>query len=242
MKKRYPYSIQAQDVDFQSRITMAALTNILLSTAGINADENDLGLRKLNENNSSWVLLRLAVEMDYFPKQYQDIYVETWVEELARVTTVRNFLVLDSENKIIGKASSIWAMINLETRRAMDLTLLDGIRNQATSEKVDMEKPIKLNQVEENLFDSFKVRYNDIDINIHTNSLSYIKWISNCFSLEDYRQKLVSRYEINYISEIVFGDTVSIYMEEFEKDDYRFEIKANGKKSCRARVLFRAKN
>lgn len=238
-KKRYPFKIQAQEVDFQNCISLAALTNILLSTAGLNADENGFGIRKLNENDSSWVLLRIAVEMDYFPKQYQEITVETWVEEVGRATTVRNFKVMDIENKTIGTASSIWAMINLSTRKAQDLMALEGIRDCATYEKVDMDKPIKLQTVDSDAYNSFRVSYNDIDINNHTNSLSYVKWISNCFSLDDYKQKLITRFEINYISEIFFGDEVSIHKEALTTDDYRFEARANGKNSCRARVVFK---
>jgi acyl-ACP thioesterase len=184
-------------------------------------------------------LLRLAVEMDIFPKLYSEIYVETWVEEVGRATTVRNFQVLDAESKIIGKASSIWAMIDLTTRKALDLIALEGIGNFANYEKVDMDKPIKLQAVDSDTFNSFKVSYNDIDINFHTNSLSYVKWVSNCFSLDDYSRKMLSRFEINYISEIFFADEVSIHMKEIDPNDYRFEIRANGKNSCRARVVFK---
>ena len=68
VKTTYSFTIQPQDVDFQYQVTLAALTNILLTTAGYNADDNGFGIRNLNEIDCSWVLLRLAVEMDYFPQ------------------------------------------------------------------------------------------------------------------------------------------------------------------------------
>lgn len=235
--KIYSFRIQPQDVDFQYRATMAAMTNILLTTAGYNADDNGFGIRDLNNIDCSWVLLRLAVEMDCFPKQYEKIHVETWVEEVGRASTTRNFLIRNEQEEIIGKASSNWAMININTRRAQDLISLNGIHKHATGVALSMEKPIKLDVVEGNPVDVFKVKYSHIDINGHTNSMRYVEWISNCFSLDVYRQKQIKRFEINYVNEILFDEEICIFVNETEKDDFRFEIRKEGKTACRARMV-----
>ncbi|HRZ96144.1 MAG TPA: thioesterase [Paludibacter sp.] len=237
VKKVYSFQIQPQDVDFQYQVTLAALTNILLTTAGYNADENGFGIRDLNKNDCSWVLLRLAVEMKDFPLQYQKIEVETWVEEVGRASTTRNFRIRNAENVIIGQAVSNWAMINRQTRRAQDLILLDGIHHFATGESVEMQKPIKLASVESGLIETFKVKYSHIDINGHTNSMRYVEWISNCFDLETYQKKKIIRFEINFLNEIVFGEEVSIFANEIEKNDFRFEIRKNGATACKARIV-----
>lgn len=236
----YSFRIQPQDVDFQYRTTMAAMTNILLTTAGYNADDNGFGIRDLNNIDCSWVLLRLAVEMDYFPKQYEKIQVETWVEKVDRANTTRNFLIRNEQDEIIGKACSNWAMININTRRAQDLILLNGIHKHATGVTLSMEKPIKLEVVEGNPVNVFKVKYSHIDINGHTNSTRYVEWISDCFSLDVYRQKRIKRFEINYVNEILFDEEISIFVNEIEKDDFRFEIRKEGKTACRARMVLTA--
>lgn len=237
MKKSYSFQIQPQDVDFQYHVTLAALTNILLTTAGFNADENGFGIRDLNKKDCSWVLLRLAVEMKSYPNQYETIHVETWVEEVGRASTTRNFRILNDKNEIIGLAVSNWAMINMQTRRAQDLILLDGIHYFATGESVEMQKPIKLTSVESGLVETFKVKYSHIDINGHTNSMRYVEWISNCFDLETYQKKKIIRFEINFLNEIVFGEEVSIFANEIENDDFRFEIRKNDATACKARIV-----
>ena len=75
-RKTYSFRVQPQDVDFQYNVTMSALANILLTTAGYNADDNGFGIRFLNEKECTWVLIRFAVEMIRFPQQYEDIQVE----------------------------------------------------------------------------------------------------------------------------------------------------------------------
>lgn len=238
LKGSYSFQIQPQDVDFQFRITMAALTNILLTTAGYNADDNGFGIRRLNAIGCSWVLLRLSAEMDHFPEQYQQITVETWIEEVGHASTTRNFCIRNEKDEIIGNACSNWAMIDMQTRRAKDLQTLEGIHEFASGIKGLIEKPIKLGPVQGEEYDGFKVKYSDIDINGHVNSVRYIQWIGDCFSLDCYRRCQIKRFEINYMNELLYDDFVKIVRQELEPDDFRFEITKDDKTTCRARVVF----
>ena len=237
-KRAYSFLIQPQYVDFQFRVTMAALGDILLTTAGMNADDNGFGLRVLHETESAWVLSRMAIEMKRFPDQYETIEVETWVEEVGRATTIRNFCIRDEKKDIVGNACSVWVLFDMKTRRAKDLQTLEGIHEFATGEVSLIEKPIRLGSVEGEDYDGFKVKYSDIDINGHVNSIRYIQWISDCFSLDCYRKCSVKRFEINYIHEMLFDDFVDIVGQQLDPGDFRFEIRKDNKIACRARVVF----
>jgi acyl-ACP thioesterase len=238
LKKSYSFQIQPQDVDFQFRVTMAAFANILLTTAGYNADDNGFGLRRLHEMDCAWVLSRLAIEMKRFPEQYEKISVETWVEEVGRANTTRNFCIRDEKNEIIANACSVWVFFDMKTRRAKDLLTLDGIHGFANGEPGLIDKPIKIAAVEGTDYDGFKVKYSDIDINGHVNSIRYVQWVSDCFSLNCYRKYAVSRFEINYMTEMLYDDFVEIVGQELENKDFRFEIRKDDKVACRARVVF----
>ena len=237
-KRIYSFQIQPQYVDFQFRVTMAALGDILLTTAGFNADDNGFGLRRLHEMECAWVLSRLAIEMVRYPDQYETIHVETWVEEVGRANTTRNFCIRDEKNDIIGNACSVWVMFDMKTRRAKDLQTLDGIHDFATNEAGLIDKPIRLGLVEGEDYDGFKVKYSDIDINGHVNSIRYIQWISDCFSLDCYRKCQVKRFEINYMNEMLYDEFVDIVGHQIEPGDFRFEIRNDAKTSCRARMVF----
>ncbi|MDR2840006.1 MAG: acyl-[acyl-carrier-protein] thioesterase [Paludibacter sp.] len=235
---KYNFRIEPQYVDFQSKASLAAIIDILLTTAGDNADTNGFGMRNLNQINSSWVLLRLAVEMNEFPQQYEDIQVETWVEDVGKISTTRNFRITNAENQIIGMAVSIWTMIDITTRRPKYLEELEGIRDFATGISLPMDKPLKIDAVDTPAVDSFKTKYSHIDINGHTNSAHYVTWVSDCFSLDTYKTKKIKRFEINYMHEILFNELVSIHFTENISDDFRFEIKKEGQTACRARIIF----
>ena len=237
-KRSYPFTIRLQDVDFQHQAPMSIIVDALLSAAIHNADDNSFGLCRLNEMKSTWTLIRLAVEMETFPRQYDEITVETWVEKVEQLMTTRNFLILNQQGEILGKASSHWVMIDLETRRLKDLSSLKDMQQYAEDIPVLKEQPAKLPHTEGDVADSFKVKYSAIDINGHVNSIRYIEWICNCFPLEAYREKKIKRFEINYLHELLFDDFISISVEETQTNDFYFEIRKNDKAACRARVVF----
>ncbi|MCL2510586.1 MAG: thioesterase [Bacteroidales bacterium] len=237
-RRSYPFAIQPQEVDFRHRATVMTIGNVLLSAAIHNANDNGFGLSRLDEMQCTWALIRLAIEMDEFPCQYDEITVETWVEKVEQLMTTRNFLIRNREGEIVGKASSHWIMFDLRTRRLKDLSSLEELRQYADDTPVLKEQPTKLPHTEGVVVDSFKVKYSAIDVNGHVNSLRYIEWICNCFSLETYRTKSIKRFEINFLNEILFDENVTVAIAETQPDDFHFEICKNEKPACRARVIF----
>ena len=111
--------------DFSGKLTMSVLGNHLLNCAGFHAADRGFGIATLNENHYTWVLSRLAVELENMPCQYEDsVFRHGWRTCIA--FTDRNFAILDKEGKAVGYARSVWAMISMETRKPADL--LDASR------------------------------------------------------------------------------------------------------------------
>ena len=113
----YGFVAEPFHVDFTGRLTMGVLGNHLLNCAGFHATERGFGIATLNEDNYTWVLSRLAIELDEMPYQYEDFSIQTWVENVYRLFTDRNFAIINKDGKKIGYARSVWAMISLNTRK-----------------------------------------------------------------------------------------------------------------------------
>ncbi|MEG2513736.1 MAG: thioesterase, partial [Bacteroidaceae bacterium] len=118
---RHDFVVEPFHADFTGKLTMSVLGNHLLNCAGFHAEDRGFGIASLNEDHYTWVLSRLAIELDEMPEQYQSFSIETWVENVYRLFTDRNFAILNKEGKAIGYARSVWAMISLETRKPADL-------------------------------------------------------------------------------------------------------------------------
>ncbi len=238
IKGKFNFEIAPQFVDFQHQVKLSSLVDLILTASGYNADTNGFGIRNLNEMGATWVLTRFSLEMSRLPSQYQKISIETWVEEVHTLNTIRNYRIFDADGHVIGNATSVWVMIHLERRRPMELKLLKGIHNFATFEESGIERTKKLDEVGGEPVDEFQAKYSDIDINQHVNTVRYIDWMLNTFSLEEHKKHRIKRLDINFMHEIFVEDKVSVYKTEIEKNDFRLELKANGKTACRGRIVF----
>ncbi len=180
----------------------------------------------------------MTTEMYEKMTEYQHFKIETWVDEVSRLATTRNFKILNAADKVIGGGCSNWVMFDMKTRRPADLFAMGGLKDVAENDGGVIEKPIRLMAVEGNPVADFTVKYSDIDTNGHVNSMSYAEWLCDLFSLEIYRQKRIKRFELNYINESFWGDAIQIYQNEKGTDDYHFEIKKSDKSICKARILW----
>lgn len=114
----YTFVAEPFHVDFTGKLFMGVLGNHLLNSAGFHATERGFGIAEMNESNYTWVLSRLAVEMMDMPSEYETFSVDTWIENVYRLFTDRNFTIYGKDGKVYGYARSVWAMINLDTRKA----------------------------------------------------------------------------------------------------------------------------
>lgn len=216
-------------VDFTEKLTMGVLGNHLLNCAGIHAAERGFGIAELNENHYTWVLSRLAVEMEEMPRAYEKFSIRTWVENVYRLFTDRNFEIVNAAGKPIGYARSIWAMISMETRKPADLLALHGggITDYICDKECPIEKAgrVKVNEAEP--VARYTAKYGDIDLNGHVNSVKYIEHALNLFPLEMFREKKLRRFEVAYVAESYYGDTLCFYREQVGEGEYDIEIKKN---------------
>ena len=237
----YKFIAEPFHVDFKGRLTMGVLGNHLLNCAGFHASERGFGIATLNEDNYTWVLSRLAIDLEEMPYQYEEFTVQTWVENVYRLFTDRNFAILNKDGKKIGYARSVWAMINLNPRNPADLLTLHGgsIVDYVCDEPCPIEKPSRIKVTTDKPSAKLTAKYSDIDINGHVNSIRYIEHILDLFPIQLYMRKQIQRFEMAYVAESYYGDELSFFEEEVNEDEYHVEIKKNDcEVVCRAKVKF----
>ena len=86
---------------------------------------------------------------------------------------------------------------------------------------------------------SFIVKYSDIDINKHLNSMKYIEHFVDIFPLELYQKKEIKGFEINYIIEGKYASELSIFKKEISDNIYSLDMRHDDKAICVARVTWK---
>ena len=128
---RYDFLAEPFHCDFSHHLFMGHLGNHMLNAADFHSNDRGYGMTYLNPIHKTWVLSRLAIEMEEMPQAYDKFFVETWVESAMKFFTSRNFKVVGADDKVYGYGRSIWAMIDTDTRQPTDIfSVRDGLISQ----------------------------------------------------------------------------------------------------------------
>ena len=220
----YEFIAEPFHCDFSGRMFLGHLGNQMLNAADFHSTDRGFGMKYLMTIKRSWVLSRLAIEMEEMPAQYERFTIETWVESAMKFFTSRNFCVSDGQGRVYGYGRSIWAMIDTETRQPSDIYSID---NGAINDWIVDDKPcpiekggrVKMSDDAE-LIRSIEVNYNDIDINGHVNSVKYIEHVLDLWDVAWYGEHSLKRFEIAYVAETHQGDRMNFYREQVADNEF----------------------
>ena len=208
----------------------------MLNAADFHSNDRGYGMNYLNPIHKTWVLSRLAIEMNEMPKSYDKFFVETWVESAMKFFTSRNFSVVGEDGHQYGYGKSIWAMIDTDTRQPTDiLAIHDGLilKYVETEKECPIARSSRVKMGENaKLVRSINTYYNDVDVNGHINSVKYIEHVLDLFSLEWYKQYRLKRLDIAYVAESHQGDVLNFYQEDISSEN----DSNNTEKVCQIRI------
>ena len=240
---KYEFMAEPFHCDYSGRLFMGHLGNHMLNAADFHSTDRGFGMQYLLTIQRSWVLSRLAIEMEEMPRMYTKFDVETWVESAMRYFTSRNFRVVGNDGKVYGYGRSIWAMIDTESRQPTDILSIDNgaINNWIVKDKecpIDKGGRVKMDN-EAELIRTIDTYYNDVDINGHINSVKYIEHVLDLWDLDWYREHQIKRFEIAYVAEAHAGDQLSFYRQQTGEQEYCIRICKDGDvETCRSKVTF----
>lgn len=237
------YNIVASDCNAQREVTLQFLANKILDVATEHADILGIGYADITPKNQAWVLARLALEMERYPKPYETLIIETWIEDCNKHFSERNFCMKDAEGNIYGYARSVWFVIDLTTRKSLDISSFAGM-NEMISERISpMQKIGKVRPLASGEGFIHRVKSGDIDYNRHFNSGKQVEHIVNLVPMTDLDAKYISRFEISYMNEAHFNQELSLMRFEEAPDNYVAEMKPadGGATICRCRIILKTR-
>lgn len=235
------YTIQHQDVDANRIIRLHTLENYLLNAAGISADEQGFGYHYLLKQNKAWVIVRFAMDMKFLPTIDDVIDIETWVSGASHMLSPRSFLIYlvkDNGKQLIGQATSVWTVIDLQTREMVNVFDQDVFANREYRSGIERVSTKHLRPLHDNytMAIEHEVVYSDIDYNGHCNSCKYLEMMLNALpNVPNYQRKHV-HLEINYQKESHLNEILTIkYL--VQENEYIFDVvNSKGETICMARL------
>ena len=182
----YGFTAEPFHCDFTHKLFMGHLGNHILNAAEFHASDRNFGMERLMPINRTWVLSRLAVEMNAMPVENQKFNVSTWVESAMKYFTNRNF----------------------------EITAEDGQDKWLCDKPCPIAKPSRVKiSSEPHLVRSLDTAYSDIDVNGHVNSVKYIDHVLDLFPASWYKTHILHRLDVAYVAEAYAGDHLHFYID-----------------------------
>ena len=99
---KYEFLAEPFHCDITHHLFIGHLGNHMLNAADFHSNDRGYGMGYLNPIHRTWVLSRLAIEMEEMPMAYDKFFVETWVESVVKYFTSRNFAVIGAGGRVYG--------------------------------------------------------------------------------------------------------------------------------------------
>jgi len=234
MKQSYTYEIQPQDVDNQRQLRLYTLENYLLNVAGRAAHEQGYGISQLLPLGYTWIITRLNLELLYLPTHYEQIRIETWVEQNAHMLSLRNYRIYLGD-RLIGRAKSLWAVLDLQKREIVNAFDLPMFAGSVDGESLEMPKAGRLIPIDHPTgVVPHTIQYSDCDYNGHCNSCKYLERMMDAYPFNVHNSPI--RLDINYVKEVHFQDQIfTKYLADLQSVQYQ-QIDENGHTVCSAKI------
>lgn len=215
------YYLRAQDVDINGTWMPSAVFVRMQEIAEDNATAVGAGrVDMIDKLGFAWVLTRMYLEMDKYPRIGETIKVSTWPLKPTKLYFSRQFSFETQGGELLGKASSQWVLFDINQRQIKRSSELGDYpydpelpRMLPEPKKLMLPKDMPVAAVR-------KVLYSDVDMNVHMNNTKYLNWICELFTSEWLMTNYLKTVKINYIGETYINQEVDLHKTEADGGFY----------------------
>lgn len=226
---RQTFFLSAGETNAEQEISLPLLTSKIIDIATAHANSLGIGNPAMEARGCGWVLSRIAIEMERYPRVNETYSLTTWIESWNRHFSVRNFMVADASGNPIGYATSVWMVLDTRTRENAGLAHLSLAPEMITGKVCPISRPGRhalivpgdhggetpkaaLRATESPYEYTFS--YSDLDFYRHVNTVRYVSMLLNRFSLNEMDTTQISRIEMAFMRESRYGEKVTLLQSE----------------------------
>lgn len=202
------FPVRYHELDSHGHVRPVTLLNYMQDAAGMHARRLGVSVVDLRERGLTWVLSRIHLAVDRYPRASETVLVRTWPATRQGLFSCREFELVDGHGGITGRASTSWALLNIATRRPVrlegnlppypllprraiddDFTALPHFTGAATTEL------------------TFRVLRDNLDINHHVNNAVFAGWALEAVP-DGVAAHALAGLEIAFRAEALYGETI----------------------------------
>jgi acyl-ACP thioesterase len=237
------YRVHVYETGPDGKLNLYSLFNYMQDIASDHAIKLGFGRDDLMRDNRFWVLSRIYAEISKWPLWEDTIILKTWPNGTDKLFALRNYEVKFPDGRHIAYGTSSWLILDLTTKKIQRPdSILSQFNHNLHTDSSPVRYATKIDPASENgkVSPKFRIKVSDLDVNLHTNNVRYLKWASDSYDLDFVMKNDPQSAEINYLAESRFDEEIMIKTSvENEHDSFYnhsiFRTNDN-KELCRIRI------
>ena len=243
--KEYP--VHVYDMGPDGRLSLCSLFNFMQDVASDHAELLGFGRDDLLKNNRFWVLSRIYASVSFMPLWEDRVLLKTWPCGTDKLFALRNYEAFTPAGKYVASGSSSWLILDRDSKK---IQRPDSVLPPFNPDMIDVKHPVRnperLGGADENgeMSDCYRIKISDLDINLHTNNVNYLKWIIDTYDLDFMMNSFPQSAEINYLAESKFDEEIIVKTSAVDQHLFTHSVfrKVDGKELCRVRLTWEKHN
>ncbi len=218
---KYKFIVSASQVNKNHMFNIEPALELCQEVAILHAIELGWAPTVMANHKKFFAVSKLKLEFLSPLKEDDKVELLTYaIEPKKSFTFEREFAFkANGQNRILG--TSKWCLIDTEKNSLAHMDTIADIMPKKLAksnnfgiefERVPFDKTFKYHH-------SRRIMFNDIDINGHCNNQKYAEMAINCIPLE-WANKEPKSFEISYVKQCYYGDTIEVYAKEEENKIY----------------------
>jgi acyl-ACP thioesterase len=204
--------VETHETDMNQQWRPSGLFRAIQTVGQHHASHLGYDYRDMLLKNQSWVLARVRVEFERFPKAGEKITIQTWPKDIQqKLFFVRDFIITDQADQVVARASSAFVLIDTEARRILPPRAL-GSDLPRLPEKAaipsPLEKILEVGQSSQTLVRT--ASYSVVDLMGHVNNAVYVDWVCDALPPSYFQDRQLAAVQVNYNKEVRPAESVAI--------------------------------
>jgi medium-chain acyl-[acyl-carrier-protein] hydrolase len=243
------YRVHVYETGPDGKLNLYSLFNYMQDIASDHAIRLGFGRDDLMRDNRFWVLSRIYAVINEWPLWTDSIILRTWPNGTDKLFALRNYEVRFPDGRHIASGTSSWLILDLTTKKVQRPdSILSQYHFDLHTETSPVRYATKIDSASEDGKSSsrYKIKVSDLDVNLHTNNVRYLKWVNDSYDLDFVMKNRPQSAEINYLAESKFDEEIFIKT-SVENEDAAFYNHSifrtdDNKELCRIRIEWKKDN
>lgn len=196
--------VSYDDIDDQMSLTLKGVMGLMQEAAILHSDQSGYSVFDTERTRVIWMLVQWHVKLVGKAMWNDLLTVRTWPRTMERLTSSREFEVVDQNGSVVAIGDSTWVLVSADTGRIVRITPeVAGVYHLDVRRVFEADAPVYSDNHGEPVYCGAVLR-RDLDTNHHVNNRVYLDYARQALP-EDLVDQHFSEVIVRYRKQLLYG-------------------------------------